>query len=210
MSALHCPNLPSPSTWRCSIPAVTNSTMDAFQSSQPFQPYLLPGEHILWSGQPKQGFTLRPMDVFLIPFSLLWTGFVVTMLLSTMRSAAAGPPDVMLIFFLVIGIYFTFGRFIHDAAIRSRTKYGLTDQRALFLRGSKLTSLDLRHLPKLELSERGDGTGTISFQDTGFGSYGRYSGLNWWTPSMLASSSFFGIERARDVYRIIRENSGRS
>jgi hypothetical protein len=184
--------------------------MTDYKSTCAFQPYLLPGERILWTGRPKQGFALRPMDAFLIPFSLVWTGFVIAAFVPTTDSGTAGFPNVILIVFLVIGIYFTVGRFIQDAAMRRRTSYGLTDQRALFRRGTKLTSLDLRHLPKLELSERRDGTGTIAFQDGGFATYNRYSGLNWWVPSMVVSSGFFGIERARDVYQMIRENSGRS
>lgn len=184
--------------------------MPDYQLTSAFQPYLLAGERILWTGQPKQGLTLRPMDALLIPFSLLWTGFAATAFVSTMNSGNGGFPNVILVFFLLFGLYFTVGRFIHDASIRARTSYALTDQRALFGRGSKLTSLDLQHLPKLELSERGDGTGTITFQEGGFASYNRYHGMNWWTPSIVLSSGFFGIERARDVYRMIRENSGRS
>src|SRR5690242_8986453 len=104
--------------------------MTAYQSGNPFQPYLLPRERILWTGRPKQGFALHAMDVFLIPFSLVWIGFVITMLAAVMNSPTPGPPDVMLIVFLLLGLYFTVGRFIHDAALRRRTTYALTEQRA--------------------------------------------------------------------------------
>ena len=90
------------------------------------------------------------MDALLIPFSLIWTGIVIAMFLPTMDFGPSGSPNLILIFFLLIGIYFSVGRFIHDAALRRRTSYALTDERALFLRGSKLTSLDLAHLPKLD------------------------------------------------------------
>ena len=45
--------------------------MDAFLSSQPLQPYLMPGERIVWSGQPKQGIAFTSSDLIAIPFSLM-------------------------------------------------------------------------------------------------------------------------------------------
>jgi hypothetical protein len=35
---------------------------------------LLPGERVLWEGRPSTGLILRPIEAFLIPFSLLWFG----------------------------------------------------------------------------------------------------------------------------------------
>ena len=38
---------------------------------------LEPGEHLTWWSQPRQGIFLRRMDALMIPFSLLWAGFMV-------------------------------------------------------------------------------------------------------------------------------------
>ena len=34
---------------------------------------LEPNEELLWSGQPKRGVVFQAADVFLIPFSILWS-----------------------------------------------------------------------------------------------------------------------------------------
>jgi hypothetical protein len=180
--------------------------MDALQSSQRFQGYLFSGERVLWTGEPKQGIRLSPLDVFAIPFSLFWTGMVLFMFTATLDTP--GFPDVVLVLFLVFGLYFTVGRFVHDAALRKRIHYAVTNERVLVISGlvsPKLTSLDLQRLPRLELSEHRNGTGTISFDRSGWMSnFGRYNGFSMWVPSLGASSQFFGIENPRRVYELIR------
>ena len=184
--------------------------MDSPPSPSLFSSYLLPGERILWTGQPKQGFAFRSLDIFLIPFSLLWTGMVISFFVAVWQEPAAGPPGLILILFLVIGIYFTIGRFIHDAALRKATSYAVSDQRLLFRRWSRFASLDIARLPKLELHEHGDLTGTIGFESgPSFFNYGRAGGFDFWIPSVLLTSQFFRIENPRKVYQLIRDNAAR-
>ena len=38
---------------------------------------LLPGERIIWSGQPSRGLMFAANDVFMVPFSLAWCGFAI-------------------------------------------------------------------------------------------------------------------------------------
>jgi hypothetical protein len=179
-----------------------------------FQSYLLPAERILWTGRPSQGLALHPSDIFFIPFSLLWTGIVLFMFLEAWNSPFGGGPDLFLLLFLAVGLYAVIGRFFHDAAIRKSTAYALTDQRVLLLQGngSKFVSLDVHRLPRLELSEHRDGTGTIAFDSANhfFMGFSRYGGWEWWVPSLGAPSRFFRIADPRTVYQLIRDHSVRA
>ena len=183
--------------------------MTVFDILNRFQPFLFPGERVVWSGQPKRGISFRGADAYLIPFSLVWTGFVLSMFIDTVKMR--GSPDFILMLFLALGVYMTLGRFIHDAVIRSNLSYAVTNQRILVLRGrgsSKLTSLDLQHLPKLELTQYADGTGTIAFENQElFSNWGRSGGFGMWVPSLAPGGQLFRIRDAHKVYELIRNQA---
>jgi len=189
--------------------------MDAFRSFQPFQPYLFTGERILWSGQPKQGLALSGKDTFLIPFSLMWGGFAILwnalVWLAPFDGNSGDDPGWFFklwgLPFLVIGLYLMAGRFFHDARIRKKLFYAVTNQRILVLRGSKITSLDIHRLPRLELSEHRDGTGTLAFEASNSMSWGDMSGFSWWLPALSAGTQFFKIQNPRKVYELIRNEA---
>ena len=186
--------------------------MDTFQSSQPFQSYLLTGEHVLWSGQPKQGLALSGRDAFLIPFSIMWGGFAIfwnaMVWLAPFDMKSGENPDWFFklwgLPFLFVGIYLIAGRFFHDAHIRKKLLYAVTSQRILTLRGSKIISLDIHRLPRLELSEQRDGTGTLAFEASNAMSMGGMNGFSWWLPAVSATAQFFRIQNPRNVYELIR------
>ena len=187
------------------------------QSSQPFQPYLLTGERMLWSGQPKQGLTLSGKDAYLIPFSIMWGGFAIfwnaAVWLAPFDTKTSANPDWFFrlwgLPFLVVGIYMIVGRFFHDAYIRKKLLYAVTNQRVLTLRGSKIISLDIHRLPRLELSEHRDGTGTLAFEASNTMASGRMNGIGVWLPAYGTNAQFFRIQNPRNVYELIR-NQGLS
>jgi hypothetical protein len=189
--------------------------MDAFYSSQPFQPYLLSGERVLWTGQPKQGLALSARDTFLIPFSLMWGGFTIfwnaMVWLAPSDTSSGNNPDWFFKLwgfpFLVIGLYLIVGRFLHDAHIRKNLFYAVTDQRILVLRKSRITSLDIRRLPRLELSEQRDGTGTLAFEASNTGYRAGMNGFSWWLPALSTATQFFRIDNPRRVYELIRDQA---
>jgi len=191
--------------------------MNFQQTGDVFRPYLLIGERVLWTGRPKQGLTLSGRDAFLIPFSLLWGGFAIFWNIGVWTFPDTGE-NVDWFFrlwgmpFLIIGVYIMIGRFFHDAAIRKHIIYAVTDQRVLVIKGSrsqKFSSLDLGRLPRLELHEHRDGTGTIAFdnESSSWFAFGRNNGFDWWVPSLGASSQLFRIPDPRKVYQLIRDHS---
>ena len=168
-------------------------------------PFLDPGERLLWSGQPRPGIRLRALDIFLIPFTLLWCGFAIFW--ESMVILKGAPIFFMLwgVPFVCVGLFIAFGRFFVDARARARTWYGVTSQRILIVNGlfsRQIKSLQLRTLTDVSLTERGDRSGTILF--------GPNIAMNY----LLAANplpiggrygppSFDLIERAKDVYDII-------
>lgn len=189
------------------------SRVTASPNSSPFQPYLFTGEHVLWTGRPKQGLALDGRDAFLIPFSLLWGGFAIFWNVEVWTFPKTGESvdwfmPLWGVPFLIAGIYLIFGRFFHDAAIRKRLSYAVTDQRTLVLKGlssAKLKSLDIDRLPKLELSEHGDGTGTIEMEGDSSFLGSRMNGFGYWTPALSNATQFFRIDQPRKVYELIRD-----
>ncbi|MEO6340582.1 MAG: hypothetical protein ABIO39_11120 [Caulobacteraceae bacterium] len=175
------------------------------------QRHLLPQEHVVWQGRPSAGLILRPIEVLLIPFSLLWGGFAIFWNISVWVTPTPLPFKLFGLPFLVIGLYMIFGRFLVDMALRKNLLYLVTDKRILIFRNegaSTSRSLDIRHLPSLELNERADGNGTIRFGSSG----GMFSGVNSggfaiWSPTFDPTPQFLGIESVRKVYELIQKQS---
>ena len=167
------------------------------------RPQLLPGERIVWEGHPAEGVILRPVEILLIPFSLLWGGFAIFWNYQVWNS---GPIEFNLfgLPFLIIGIYITIGRWFIDSAFRRRTTYAVTSQRILIRRDgwpSKKTSLEIANLPAVELEEHKGGTGTIRFGARTSWMTGRNLGI--WQPSLDPTPQFQRIENVMTVYQLI-------
>jgi hypothetical protein len=183
----------------------------------PLDSHLDPGETLLWSGQPKQGVRLQAADVFLIPFSLVWGGFaffweagVLGLIHVGGRSVEHPAPLFFALWgipFCLVGIYMIFGRFFFDAASRTRTWYGLTNERVIIVKTLFRTttiSLDLANLAALNLIERKDNSGDVVFGAPG--PFGGYQGGGVPQSSRYpATPGFYLLPQARQVYNRIRE-----
>ena len=171
---------------------------------------LLPGERIVWEGRPSTGLILRPIDVFLIPFSLVWGGFALFWNVSAWTTADLSF-NLFGLPFLIVGLYVIFGRFLVDISLRRNLSYFVTNKRVLIERrstGSNTKSLDIDRLPALELDERPDGSGSIRFGTSG-GWLAGSNNFGIWQPTFDPIPQFIRISNVRSVYEIIQKQTER-
>ena len=170
----------------------------------PLRGRLLPGEHVLWAGQPDRAAYTFSGSLLLIPFTLLWAGFAFFWEYSVITAGA--PPLFTLwgIPFVLIGLYMVAGRFVVARRDAGRTWYMLTDRRVLLLGGTfrlRYTELDLRSLPAPTLDEGGRGVGTITFGPGWPGS--RMLGPTW--PGNRSGPAMIAVPNAGRVFRAIAD-----
>ena len=115
------------------------------QGGDSWDDYLDPGEHLLWTGAPATGlrFPRRSIatslaSLFLLGFAVLWTAGAGVGLWSGAWRAESGFLRVFAIAFplfglpfIAVGLYGVFGHYMTDARRRARTRYALTNRRAL-------------------------------------------------------------------------------
>ena len=114
--------------------------------------------------------------------------------------------------FVVVGLYLIFGRFFVDAYARSKTYYGVTNERIIIVSGifsQQIKSLQLRTLTDVSLTERDDRSGTITFGPTPPMS-GFYGGGSWPGSTRYMPPAFDLIESAKQVYDVIRSAQKKS
>jgi hypothetical protein len=132
-----------------------------------------PGEQLLWIGRPTQG---RRFGIVGIALSILGTAATFAGLWITRRQVgqalrAEEYVDAVLIFLFgvsvsLLGLIPIVNLLWLDSRRRDQTFYGLTDRRAILVRGlrhRRTRSLDLRSAINVTLNRHRDGTGTISF-----------------------------------------------
>ena len=177
----------------------------AFSSDQSLRRELGRGERLLWSGSPDQGVRLRPTDVVAIPFSLLWGGFAFFWEYSVLTKGAPFFFGLWGIPFVLVGLYMIIGRFFADAYVRSRTEYGVTDQRVIIVSGlfnRDVKSLSLVSMSDITLSERSNRKGSIQFGPSPAGA-SMMMGTPWPGAGKRVPPTFDLICNARDVYDLI-------
>lgn len=177
-----------------------------FTDEAPLRAQLGHDEHLLWSGRPPQGIRFQRADVLTVPFSLMWGGFAFFWEWMALRSD--GPLFMKLwgIPFVLVGLYMIAGRFFWDAYQRTKTSYGLTDQRILIVqqgRSAKAKSLGLATLGEMTLTTTSDGTGSIQFGTNTLPWSASWGGGGW--PGTQGPPAFESIPDAKRVQDMIRQ-----
>jgi hypothetical protein len=164
------------------------------------------GERLLWSGQPRGGVRFHLADVVMIPFSLMWCGFAVVWETVVITKGAPLFFAIWGVPFVLVGLYLVFGRFFVDAWTRNRTFYGLTGERIIIVGGlssRQIKSMQLRTLNDISLTERTDGSGTITFGPQFPMMPEMFAG--WPGAGRFGPPAFDMIDSAKEVYDLIRK-----
>lgn len=180
------------------------------------QKQLLKDESILWKGQPEANILFSASDIFLVPFSLLGGGFAIFWESSVLFMKDKSGQGVSIFFalfgipFVLIGLYFIFGRFFYKKWKKQRTWYAVTDKRVLIatnLFGENIQAAYINTLPCINKSIRSNGTGTVKFGNPSF-MVGMYenTGMDFFA-SFYGKDvpTFYDIKEAEKVYQIVSD-----
>ncbi len=128
--------------------------------------YITPEEQLLWQGRPeKSGNIITKRDLFLIPFSIMWTGFSLVWEISALKSGSGVFFALWGLPFIGVGVYMLIGRFIHKAYLRDKTVYAVTNKKIIIKAGNKLKILDGKTLPPMDIEIHRNGNGSIIFTE---------------------------------------------
>ena len=150
---------------------------------------LRPGERLLWAGRPDPGVVFVPADAVAIPMSLAVTSFLGFWLYAV---ATGGAPLFFLLWGAMLGVlslYMLIGRFIVRRIRLQRTRYALTDRRALVLNTTGLdrTEASVSMWGPVTVRRSKDGEhGSVEFVPAGGGRYPAWfveAGLYPWARS---------------------------
>lgn len=180
------------------------------------QPELLPGENILWAGQPSSTVLFRKEDMFLVPFSLFWGGFsifweagVLGLFGSSNNNGKAWVFGALWgIPFVLMGQYMIWGRFVGAAWRKRRTFYAVTNRRVIAVQEGwkrKMASAYVDTLPTIVKEQGRKGLGTVRFTQalpfwTQRGGFGSWDGM-----AVGDVPEFRDIEDVDSVYRLVSQ-----
>lgn len=175
-----------------------------FEIQNALRDQLSKDEKFYWVGKPQPGLKFRPYDLYLIPFSIMWCGFAIFW---ESTAVSANTPFFFKLWgipFVVVGLYFTFGRFVFDILQRSKTLYAITDNRVIIKSGiirQSVKSLNIRSISDITFHEKSDGSGSITLGPA-YSNSPFFTFTNSWQNTKVVPTLEF-IDDVRNVYNII-------
>ena len=179
--------------------------MNNYEIEKELAPVLGSGELLTWTGRPGQGVRFSSMDIFLIPFSIIWFCGIIFWEVTAIKS---GAPILMMIFgipFILAGLFFTVGRFIYDVRRRANTIYGISNNRIIIKSGIKrkvINSINIKSISNLSFTQKADGSGTILLGPLD-SRFSMMQGTAW--PGAKQAPSLESISDVKNVYDKIVE-----
>ena len=155
------------------------------------------GEEILWQGRPDPTLVLKPRQIGLALFGMVFAGFALFWMI--MASLAGGFMWIFGLIHFSVGVALIVGPQYYSAYRRRNTWYTLTDRRAfiateLAVVGKKLQSYPIDNDTRLDFID--ENPATIHFAET----TRRTKNGSYRVPV-----GFERIEEGRKVYRLIRD-----
>lgn len=172
------------------------------------QQELLEGETIEWSGEPKREAVFSAWDIFMIPFSLMWCGFAIFWEISVITH---GVPIIIFpvfgFFFVVIGLYIVFGRFVVKYMHNKNAVYAITNQRILVLGKRSVSARELVDIPLVQKTLRRNGSGSLDFEPSSRKLFGWNTDAmyDFWGFGQKNRMKFTNIDNVHEVYRLVYE-----
>ena len=179
------------------------------RAAENIQPDLLADEKMYWAGRPNPRVIFHSEDLQIVPFSTIWTAFIVFCEWQSRHQEHGGSEMFSSLWgipFLLFGNYMLWGRFIRDAWLKRWTYYAITNRRVIGKQRHKFLCAFLNEIAQMELEDPGSSTGTIWFGPRlpVIGHRGSKK-QNWSRFSMNEMLVFADIEDARGIYRLTAE-----
>jgi len=142
--------------------------MKTIDPKQRIESSLTEGESILWRGKPGTKRLLTGGDIFMLPFSIMWGGGSLGVIVLLIANGQLGNMPLLLYIFPIVGVYLLFGRFLHRRWVLKNTEYVITNRRLFFIKRGHTLMISADSLPPMKVIQRRNGSGTIQFVlDTG-------------------------------------------
>ncbi len=165
---------------------------------------LLSTEEVIWSGYPKKGLIIRPIDKFISAVGLIKIVLLIHLLILLINNKMSIYLVLLVSFLILIVIILFYGRLWWDLKNRDNTTYTLTNNNIiitnLFTNKNKIT-INLKRIKIIECIELENGHGSIVIgPKKPMAKLGE--GMYWW-PGASKTLTLEFIPDVRYVYNLI-------